>query len=586
MKTLRVTLSDIVGGTGGSGSTAEVRARYVTANGRGRDVHLTDGTIVVPVRRSVTPGTGPERFDFTVIPSDDADVREADRGFLTEVSWTVTAPEGGKAHGVRRVLVPSTADAVVQLGSLYEPTEIPAVTAQRVISGGTASAPLYDIRIRHDDTAGWAAEDPVLSLGEEGIDTDTGVRKVGDGVTAWSSLPASGGGGGGGTSVHGDLTGRSVADQHPVSAITGLQAALDGKADDLGADDNYVTDAEKTKLANLSGTNTGDQTLPTWTTIAGKPAVVAAGATQADARTAIGAGTSSIVVGAGAGDAKAGNYQPTAANISDSTTTGRALLTAVDAAAARTTLGLGTAATTAATAYATAAQGTTADAALSAAAAPELIRDTMATALVAGTNVTITPNDGADTITIAASGGGGGGIVPPEPLIIPPGVGQYLPVLAYGGHFGFSCVSGRSYPCPQYAHEAMNVDAVGVMVETGVGGATIELALYTWGGGITSTLVSTLGSVDASSAGLKVLTFTPLSLTAGLHLIVARPSTNVSVRGVSGGTMVQDGPPNAGSNRFQFPHHAAASLPSSITWDYSAGVYGNNFPKFQMRRSA
>jgi hypothetical protein len=35
--------------------------------------------------------------------------------------------------------------------------------------------------------------------------------------------------------------------------------------------------------------------------------------------------------------------------------------------------------------------------------APELIRDTMGTALVAGTNVTITPNDGSDTITISAS---------------------------------------------------------------------------------------------------------------------------------------------------------------------------------------
>lgn len=52
------------------------------------------------------------------------------------------------------------------------------------------------------------------------------------------------------------------------------------------------------------------------------------------------------------------------AQVSDSTTTGRALLTAVDAAAARTALGLGTAATTAATAYATAAQGAKADTAI------------------------------------------------------------------------------------------------------------------------------------------------------------------------------------------------------------------------------
>lgn len=38
------------------------------------------------------------------------------------------------------------------------------------------------------------------------------------------------GGGGGGTSVHGDLTGRSAADQHPIGAITGLQDALDALA--------------------------------------------------------------------------------------------------------------------------------------------------------------------------------------------------------------------------------------------------------------------------------------------------------------------------------------------------------------------
>lgn len=68
-KTLRVTLSDIIGGTGGSGSTATVRARYVATNGTGRDVHLNDGTIVVPVRRNATPdgvpapGDEPEPID-------------------------------------------------------------------------------------------------------------------------------------------------------------------------------------------------------------------------------------------------------------------------------------------------------------------------------------------------------------------------------------------------------------------------------------------------------------------------------------------------------------------------------------------
>ena len=69
MKTLRVTLADIVGPTGTPNSTATVHARYVDTSGRGRDVHLTDGTIVVPVRRVAapdgvpTPGPEPEPLD-------------------------------------------------------------------------------------------------------------------------------------------------------------------------------------------------------------------------------------------------------------------------------------------------------------------------------------------------------------------------------------------------------------------------------------------------------------------------------------------------------------------------------------------
>lgn len=42
----------------------------------------------------------------------------------------------------------------------------------------------------------------------------------------------------------------------PISTAT--QAALDAKADALGADDNYVTDAEKAKLANISVTQAVD----------------------------------------------------------------------------------------------------------------------------------------------------------------------------------------------------------------------------------------------------------------------------------------------------------------------------------------
>ena len=60
------------------------------------------------------------------------------------------------------------------------------------------------------------------------------------------------------------------------------------------------------------------------------------------------------------GHTHSGVYEPagvSAADITDSTTAGRALLTAVDASAQRTSLGLGSAATTASTDYATAAQG-------------------------------------------------------------------------------------------------------------------------------------------------------------------------------------------------------------------------------------
>lgn len=52
---------------------------------------------------------------------------------------------------------------------------------------------------RHDTAANWTAANPVLALGEMGVETDTNKFKFGDGSTAWADLAyaASGSGGGG-----------------------------------------------------------------------------------------------------------------------------------------------------------------------------------------------------------------------------------------------------------------------------------------------------------------------------------------------------------------------------------------------------
>lgn len=45
------------------------------------------------------------------------------------------------------------------------------------------------VEVRGDTAANWTAANPVLFLRQEAIETDTNRRKIGDGVTAWNSLP-------------------------------------------------------------------------------------------------------------------------------------------------------------------------------------------------------------------------------------------------------------------------------------------------------------------------------------------------------------------------------------------------------------
>jgi hypothetical protein len=44
------------------------------------------------------------------------------------------------------------------------------------------------IKLRNDTAANWTSANPVLELGEPGVENDTGKFKVGDGVTSWNGL--------------------------------------------------------------------------------------------------------------------------------------------------------------------------------------------------------------------------------------------------------------------------------------------------------------------------------------------------------------------------------------------------------------
>lgn len=49
---------------------------------------------------------------------------------------------------------------------------------------------LNDTAIVIDSTAGFAAKDPILNLGQPGYDNVGNVLKIGDGVNPWTSLTA------------------------------------------------------------------------------------------------------------------------------------------------------------------------------------------------------------------------------------------------------------------------------------------------------------------------------------------------------------------------------------------------------------
>lgn len=135
--------------------------------------------------------------------------------------------------------------------------------------------------------------------------------------------------------------------QRSTDAINAAVAALVDSAPDLldtlgelaaalGDDPDFATTITTQIAGKADAVHTHTASQISDSTETGRAVLTAASETAA--RTAIGAGTSSLVIGTTSTTAKAGDYQPTALNISDATATGRALITTASAATARTTL--------------------------------------------------------------------------------------------------------------------------------------------------------------------------------------------------------------------------------------------------------
>ena len=156
------------------------------------------------------------------------------------------------------------------------------------------------------------------------------------------------------------VTVTNLMGQAPVQSVNTATGAVVLDADDIddtSTSHKFVTASDITNLSNLSGTNTGDQDLSALAT------QVSLSSTESYLTSLINLRATQVSLG---------NHESLTSLVHGISAFGATLVDDVDAATARTTLGLGTAATTASSDYATAAQGTTADSALQSVSAGDL----------------------------------------------------------------------------------------------------------------------------------------------------------------------------------------------------------------------
>lgn len=312
--------------------------------------------------------------------------------------------------------------------------------------------------------------------------------------------------------------------------------------------------SELTATAATARTNIGAEAAGAAATA--QSAAIAAAAT--DATTKANAAQSAAIAAsdpAGTATSAVSSHAGTTSGVHGISTFGANLVDDADATAARTTLGLGTAATTAASAYATAAQGAKADTAVQPARtisttapltgggdlsvnrtlAVSAATDTAAGVVELATDAeTVTGTDTTRAVTpagvaaaIAASGGGGGAAPVPGSLFISGNYSRCLPWTPANVDLAVDTLMTFT---PWVLSRSITIDRIGIHVTTAAAGTNVRIGIYTATDDLPDTLVAELGSFDTTSTGIKELTVSQVLPAGLLFIAMAKQGTYGAVK--------------------------------------------------------